>query len=381
MTLTAKEIQFVDTPAGFDDLLARLGHPTRIAVDTEAASYHRYSDGVCLVQLSTPEITAVVDVPRLPSLAGLGALLRRPEVESVFHDADYDLRLLDRDHRIGVARLFDTRIAAQLLGEPGIGLAALLEKYQGVTLDKKFQRADWSVRPMAPGMLEYAAADTHYLLALRDLMEHRLRDAGRMTWAEEEFAIAAQVRWEEKPADEAYLKVKGARLLKPRQLAVLRELYAWRDATAKRMDRATFRVMNPDVLLALAELQPREVATLKGIRGISPDQVERRGRELVEAVARGLAVPESELPRFERTRRPPPDPAFDARLERLKQARNAAAERLDLQPGVLCPNGILEGIARVEPRSVDEMTKVEEMRRWQREVLGAELLAALHTPA
>lgn len=230
---------------------------------------------------------------------------------------------------------------------------------------------------MAPGMLEYAAADTHYLLALRDRMETMLRDAGRLSWAEEEFQIAARVKWEEKPADEAYLKVKGARLLKPRQLVVLRELYAWRDATAKRLDRATFRVMNPDVLLMLAELQPREVAALRGIRGLSPDQVERRGRELIEAVERGLAVPDADLPRFERTRRPPPDPAFDARFERLKAARNAAAERLGLQPGVLCPNGILEGIARVEPKSVDEMSKVEEMRKWQREVLGVELLAAV----
>ena len=377
MTTPPIPIRFVDTAAGFEALLAELGRPARIAVDTEAASYHRYSDGICLIQISTATITAVIDSPRLPSLAAFGALLRDPAVESVFHDADYDLRLLDRDHRVGVARLFDTRIAAQLLGEPGIGLAALLEKYQGVKLDKKFQRADWSERPMAPGMLEYAAADTHYLLALRDLMEKMLRDAGRMGWAEEEFAIAAQVKWEEKPADEAYLKVKGARLLKPRQLVVLRELYAWRDATAKRLDRATFRVMNPDVLLMLAELQPREVAALRGIRGLSPDQVERRGKELIEAVERGLAVPDADLPRFERTRRPPPDPAFDARLERLKAARNAAAERLGLQPGVLCPNGILEGIARVEPKSVDEMSNVQEMRKWQREVLGAELLAAM----
>lgn len=377
MTHAPIPIRFIDTAAGFDALLTELGRPARIAVDTEAASYHRYSDAICLIQISTATVTAVVDSPRLPSLGAFGALLRDPAVESVFHDADYDLRLLDRDHRVGVARLFDTRIAAQLLGEPGIGLAALLEKYQGVKLDKKFQRADWSERPMAPGMLEYAAADTHYLLALRDLMEQKLREAGRMSWAEEEFGIAAQVKWEEKAADEAYLKVKGARLLKPRQLAVLRELYAWRDATAKRMDRATFRVMNPDILLLLAELQPREVASLRGIRGLSPDQVERRGKDLVEAVARGLAVPEADLPRFERTRRPPPDPAFDARFERLKAARNAIADRLGLQPGVLCPNGTLEGVARREPKDLAEMREVVELRRWQVEVLGAELLAAL----
>jgi ribonuclease D len=370
-------IRLVETVQDLAALATALGRPARLAVDTEAASYHKYSDGVCLVQLSTPEITAVVDVIKSPDLAPLRALLATPGIEAVFHDADYDLRLLDRDHKIGITALFDTRIAAQLLGEPGIGLAALLEKYAGVTLDKKFQRADWSRRPMEPGMLEYAAADTHYLLALRDTLEKQLRDLGRLPWAQEEFTIAANVRWEEKPADEAYLKVKGARLLKPRQLAVLREVHGWRETTAKQLDRASFRVVNPEVLLALAEQQPRDVAGLKTIRGISPDLAERRGREILAAVERGLAVAEQDLPRLERGKRLPPDPVFDARMERFKVIRNAAAERLGLQPGVLCPNGTLEGVARKAPRDTTELRDLPDLRRWQAEVLGAELVGAV----
>jgi ribonuclease D len=370
-------IRLVETAQELAALATALGRPARLAVDTEAASYHKYNDGVCLVQLSTPEVTAVVDVIKSPDLAPLRALLETPGIEAVFHDADYDLRLLDRDHKIRITALFDTRIAAQLLGEPGIGLAALLEKYAGVTLDKKFQRADWSRRPMEPGMLEYAAADTHYLLALRDTLEQQLRDLGRLPWAQEEFTIAANVRWEEKPADEAYLKVKGARLLKPRQLAVLREVHGWREATAKQLDRASFRVVNPEVLLALAELQPRDVAGLKAIRGISPDLADRRGREMLAAVERGLAIAEQDLPRLERGKRLPPDPVFDARMERFKVIRNAAAERLGLQPGVLCPNGTLEGVARKAPRDTTELRDVPELRRWQAEVLGAELVGAV----
>jgi ribonuclease D len=370
-------IRLVESPEALATLVADLGHPARLAVDTEAASYHKYSDGVCLVQLSTPALTAVVDVVKSPDLAPLRALLAVAGVESVFHDADYDLRLLDRDHQVRISGLFDTRIAAQLLGEPGIGLAALLEKYAGVKLDKKFQRADWSRRPFEPGMLEYAAADTHYLLALRDTLERQLQEKGRLSWAQEEFGIAATARWEKGPAEEAYLKVKGARLLKPRQLAVLRELHGWREALAQKMDRATFRVMNPETLLLLAELQPRDLAALRGIRGISPDQVERRGKELIEAVGRGLALPEQDLPRLERTRRLPPDPAFDARMDRLKVVRNAAAERLGLQPGVLCPNGTLEAVARKEPKDLAQMGEVSELRRWQLGALGTELLGAI----
>ena len=377
MSSTPATIRWFDSAAEFAALLRELGRPARIAVDTEAASYHRYSDSICLVQLSTGSVTAVVDALRVPDLSGLGALLADPGVESVFHDADYDLRLLDRDHGIGVAQLFDTRVAAQLLGEPGIGLAALLEKYEGIALDKKFQRADWSKRPLDPGMLEYAAADTHHLLPLRDLMESKLRDLGRLEWAREEFVHSAKVQWGERSGEEAYLKMKGARLLKPRQLAVLRELHQWREVLAQRLDRATFRVMNPEMLLLLAELQPRAVEALGGIRGLSPDQVGRRGPDLIDAVARGLAVPEAELPRVERTRRPPPDPAFEGRLDRLKVVRNAAAERLGLQPGVLCPNGTLEGIARREPKTAEELLEVDGLRRWQADVLGAELVAAL----
>lgn len=375
----ASGIRFIDTAEGFAGLLRELGRPGRLAIDTEAASYHRYSDRICLLQLSTEQVTVVVDTLRVPDLSAFGALLADPAVESVFHDADYDLRLLDRDHAVHAAKLFDTRVAAQLLGEPGIGLAALLEKYQGVSLDKKFQRADWSVRPLEPGMLEYAAADTHTLLPLRDLMERKLREAGRLEWAEEEFTLSATVRWGERIAEEAYLKVKGARLLKPRALAVLRELHQWREELAQKLDRATFRVMNPEMLLLLAELQPKEVSALKGIRGLSPDQVERRGKDLIDAVARGLAIPDADLPRFERTRRPPPDPAFDARLDRLKVVRNMAAERFGLQPGVLCPNGTLEGIARREPKNVAELLEVEGVRRWQAKEFGAELVAALVT--
>ncbi|HEV2292122.1 MAG TPA: ribonuclease D [Gemmatimonadales bacterium] len=367
----------IASAAGLSALLARIGRPPLLALDTEAASFHRYSDAICLVQLSTRDITAVIDPLAVPDLGGIGALVADPGVEVVFHDADYDLRLMARDHAFHCTRLFDTRVAAQLLNEPGIGLAALLEKHLGVSLDKKFQRADWSVRPLAPGMLEYAASDTHHLPALRDRMRELLVAAGRWAWAEEEFEHQASVRWEPEDASMAFLRIKGSGKLRGRQLAVLREVYDWREETARRLDRASFRVVNPDVLLALALAEPRDVEQLKGIKGISAGQAERYGGEILVAVARALARPESEWPRIERGRRPPPDPAFDARLERLKATRTAAAERIGLAPGVLCPNGTLEAIARAVPTSMDALKQVPELRRWQAEVIGAELLAAV----
>ena len=370
-------INHVVTADSFAGLMGRFRGEPLLAADTEAASFHRYRDRIYLVQLSSRSETAVVDPLAVRDLSGLGDLLGDRSVEIIFHDADYDLRILDRDYGFHGTNLFDTRIAAQLLNEPGIGLAALLEKYAGVKLDKRFQRADWSLRPLKPGMLEYAADDTRFLPALRDLMRERLEAAGRWTWAVEEFEVLENVRWNPSgPPEEAYLRVKGSRALKGRQLAILRALYEWRERIAAQLERAPFRVQHNDALLAIARAQPHDRGALQQAGRLSPEVMPRWGSDLLTAVSAGLAATEDSIPVFERTRRPPPDPERDARLERLKLARNTIAQRLDLAPGVLCSNGMLEEIARLNPGRTEELEKVPDMRRWQREVLGTELIAA-----
>src|SRR5690349_17551147 len=160
----------------------------------------------------------------LETLAPLGRVLADSDTEIVFHDADYDLRLLDREYGFHARHVFDTRIAAQLLNEPGVGLAALLEKYLGIHLDKRFQRADWSARPLSPGMLDYAASDTRHLPELRDLLRSALDARGRLDWALEEFALLEDIRWAPGDQEPGYLRLKGAKALKGRELAILREL-------------------------------------------------------------------------------------------------------------------------------------------------------------
>jgi ribonuclease D len=374
---SARDILYLESQDGFDRFMATLAGIPLLAVDTEAASFHRYKDRIYLVQLSTRDATAVVDPLAVTDLSALGRLLQDRSVEVIFHDADYDLRILSRDYGFSATNLFDTRIAAQLLNEPGIGLAALLEKYFGITLDKKFQRADWSMRPLAPGMLEYAAGDTRDLAQLRDILKEQLITTGRWSWAEEEFELLEQTRWGQSgPPEEAYLRIKGAKILRGHQLAVLRELYAWRESAASQLDRAPFRVLMNEAMVSIAKAMPADETALKELKALSPDQLRRRGPELLDAVARGVRAPADSIPVFERTRRPPPDLAYEARLERLKAVRNATAERIPLAPGVLCANGILEAIARMEPKSVGELAGIEGMRRWQREVLGAELVEA-----
>jgi ribonuclease D len=372
----------INSQAELERLFQRFQGEPLLAVDTEAASFHRFHDRIYLLQLSSRQETAVVDPLAVTSLAPLAAALADPGVEIVFHDADYDLRLLNLEYGFETTNLFDTRVAAQLLNEPGVGLAALLEKYLGVKLDKRYQRADWSARPLSREMLDYAAADTHHLPALRDLLREQLRARGRLEWAEEEFALVTGVRWLPPETDEpAYLRLKGARALPGRALAVLRELFEWRDQLARRTDKAAFRILNNEPMLAMAKAPPVDLAELKAVRGIGGEQVDRRGHEILAAVHRGLAVPEGDLPRVERPPRRPSDPAYEVRLERLKAARNLLAVQYELAPGVLCPNGTLEAIARLSPASVDELAQVPELRRWQLREIGGGLLAALQRPA
>ena len=374
-------MRLIETLEELEALVTRLAGEPLLALDTEAASFHRYHDRVYLLQISSRSETAVVDPLAVGTLAPLAGAVADRGVEVVFHDADYDLRLLDREYGFRATSVFDTRIAAQLLNEPGIGLAALLEKYFGVRLDKRFQRADWSARPLSPAMLEYAAADTRHLPGLRDILRERLQERGRLSWAEEEFSLLEQIRGGAADGSEpGWLRLKGAKALRPRELAILREVWEWRESVAQRNDRATFRVLNNEPMFLMARQPPADLAALKTVPGIGGAQVERFGRELLAAVRRGVELPEHELPRVERPQRRPPDPAFEARLERLKAARNRMALDYDLAPGVLCPNGTLEAIARVQPHTTEELARIGELRRWQLRELGEELLKAVAEP-
>jgi ribonuclease D len=368
---------YLDTPGTVDNFLASIATTPILALDTEGASFHRFVDRIYLLQLSTRDATAIIDPLPIGSPAGLGRLLESPSVEIVFHDADYDLRLLHQDYAWQVRNIFDTRVAAQLLGLKAFGLAALLDRYFGVKLDKKHQRADWSLRPLTQGMLDYAAQDTIHLLELRDRLKDELERAGRWDWAREEFALLEGTRWPDEDAEEGFLRIKGARDLSRRELAVLRELVPWRDSVARELDRATFRVVGNEQLLDVSRSQPNTKDALSAIKGMPRGILEGRGKEILDAVQRGLAVPESDLPRFPKARRWDRDPEFDSRVNALKTVRDAAAARLDLDPGVLCSRDRMEAVARRNPETVDQVNEVQELRNWQRQVLGADFVKAL----
>lgn len=369
---------YLDEPAAVDAVLDAIGPSSQIAVDTEGASFHRFLDRIYLLQLSTREQSAIIDPIPTGNLERLGTLLEDRTVEVVFHDADYDLRLLRQDYGWKVTHIFDTRIAAQLLGIKSFGLAALLQQYFDVKLDKKHQRADWSMRPLPDDMLEYAAQDTRFLLQLRDHLHGELEAKGRLHWAKEEFALLENIQWEPGDDPDAYQRIKGARDLTRRELAVLRELAAWRDAAARDLDRATFRVIGNEALLEISRAAPKTMQELTKIKGTPRALMERAGKEVLAAVMRGMEVPEADLPKFPKSLRWNKDSDFDSRVARLKAVRDEAADRLQLDPGVLGSREKLESVARANPKLLSDLASIPALRKWQVEEMGEQFIRALN---
>jgi ribonuclease D len=329
--------EVVSTQENLDRLLVACAQAPQIAIDTEAASFHRHHDRIYLIQVSTRNVTAVIDPLADLDLVGFGDLLADPAREVVFHDGDYDLRLMDRQYGFHARNLFDP--------------------------------AD---------MLSYAATDTHFLLELRDLLRERLREMGRLSWCEEEFEHIVTVRWTAgEDREHAFLKMKGARELTPRSLGILGTLWQWREHTADRIDRAAFRILGNEAMLELARSPVKTLDELAQQKGVGRQTAGRWGKEILEAIGDGQKMRERDLPRFERTERRPIDRQFQARVERLKKARNEVAGRLDLAPGVVCPNGTLEAIARAEPDTLEALARVPNVRRWQAATFGQDLLDTL----
>jgi ribonuclease D len=368
---------YLDKAPEVDRFLSEISDVKELALDTEGASFHRFLDRIYLLQISTRGESAIIDPLPIGSPARLGQLLESKGVEVVFHDADYDLRLLHQDYGWHVTNIFDTRVASQLLGIKSFGLAALLEQFFDVKLDKKHQRADWSMRPLTPDMLAYAAQDTRYLLQLKDHMKSELTRRGRLHWAEEEFARLEGTRWEAEQSMEGFLRLKGARDLSRRELAVLREVANWRDTVAAQLDRATFRVIGNEALFEIARRAPMNTSELSTIKGMPKGMIERAGADIVAAIRHGMEVPEAELPKFPKGQRWNKDRDFDEKVNRLKAVRDAAATRLELDLGVLCSRERLENIARSGAKTLEDLAAVPDLRRWQIEEMGEGFVKAL----
>jgi len=368
----------VTTPGALREMTARLREAPAVAVDTEANSFYAYYERVCLIQLTFDGTDYVVDPLALDDLSALGPILADPGIEKIFHAVEYDLIVLKREYGFEFAGLFDTMIASRILGRPAVGLAALLEEQFGVHLDKRWQRADWGKRPLSPEQLDYARLDTHYLLPLRDVLLAELRALGREEEAREEFARLAQTTPPPNEFDpEGFWRIKGAHDLPPRGVAVLRELYLYRDEQARRRNRPPFKVFSDAAMVRVSQVRPGNRAELARIKGMSDYVVRRYGDGILRVVARGLRARPPQLPRRSNNHRP--DEAVLARYQALKDWRKARARERGVDPDVVVSNGALMALARRDPRTGDDLAAVPGLSDWKRHEYGADILQVLRT--
>jgi len=373
--------EFVDDLAKAESLADLLEGVQSVALDCEAAGFHRYSDRLCLVQLSLRDRTYVIDPLAFDPTELLRPLVEDPAIEVVMHGADFDVRLLDRDLDLRLRGLFDTQAAAAILGIRALGLQSLLESELDVDLAKKYQRADWAKRPLPDDMLRYAANDTRHLHELRDRLLDRLDEKDRVAWAREEFRELESIRWEEDDDEEdPVVRVKAARDMSAREITGLREALAWRDRVARERDRAPFRIAGDDVLVSAVRERPVSTHELGKLRGMNRSLAEQEGAALLERLARVDQLPESQLvgyPEIERNGRRRPPPEVEERTDRLRRVRNRRSDELGIDRGTLLSNAVLREIAEHEPGSADELEAVPGVKRWQVEALGAGILTEL----
>ena len=363
---------YVDTLNALKSLKTDLSREAIIAIDTESNSLHAYKEQVCLIQFSTPSQDYLLDPLALSDLHILAPLFENPEIIKIFHAAEYDLICLKRDFDFHFVNIFDTMIAARILGYKKFGLGNILDQKFNVKVNKKFQKADWGKRPMTAEMLNYARFDTHYLIELREMLKAELKEKALWELAQEDFALAATLEginnrnplpiWE---------RVGGRAKLGPRQATILNEVCLAREQLAKKLNRPVFKIIGNKSLIKLAETQPRSRRDME-IEGFSPRQIGSFGNTFLAAIERGRRA---DL--VKRTPSPRPSDAFMFRFEKLRNWRKEKALSIGVESDIVLPRFLMERIAKENPQNLDELAVIMAKSPWRLSKYGDEILGKL----
>ena len=371
------EVCWIRTADELHDLVEDLDGCRAIGLDTEADSLHHYTEKVCLIQLAAYDGGSwLIDPLALRDLSPLAPILADGAVVKVVHGGDNDITSMRRDFGFSFRTVFDTAIAARLLGDRELGLQALVRNELGVELTKGSQRDDWSKRPLTAKQEAYALADVEHLMALATRLTDRLHAAGRIDWAREEFEVLASLPPPAKRVGaDGFRKIKGASALSRRQQAVLRELHVWREDRAAAADRPPFKIVAAEVLVALAEDPPGSVAEVASVLA-NYSRLGGEAEAVFAAIERGLALPDHELPERVRGERPSWSAAERRRIDALRAWRDDEAEQSRLDPAVVLSQRVIERLAAAAPRTLAELAAVEGVRRWRVDAWGPALLDA-----
>ncbi|MBA4394496.1 MAG: 3'-5' exonuclease [Desulfobacca sp.] len=369
--------EWIETRQRLEAVARMLSQCEIIGVDLEADSMYHYFEKVCLLQIATESASYVLDPLALRDLSALGPVFSNPRIRKVFHGADYDIRSLHRDFGLEVENLFDTHLACKFLGLQETGLEAVLRSRFQVELNKKFQRADWSQRPLSLQMVEYAAMDGRYLIPLARILEQELEAKGRLAWVEEECHLLTRVRFTPSGPGPLFLRVKGAAYLDSRSLAVLEALLQFREAEAQKKDLPPFKVIGNELLRELAMKKPIGPEDLETGKPLSRKQIDRYGTRLLKEIKRAMAIPDEDLPTYPRQGRPDLSSPARQRIKTLKKWQDRQAKVLEIEPGIFMSNALINALALKNPRSLKEMEGIPGLRRWLLDYFGPEILASL----
>ncbi len=370
--------QLIETAEELAGIIELLEKQDAVAVDLEADSMFHYKEKVCLVQMATKNDNFVIDPLKIQDLSPLKPLFGNPEIQKIFHGADYDVRSLYRDFEIVIENMFDTQLASRFLGDKATGLEAVVHKRFNVRLNKKFQKKDWSERPLPEKMVEYAARDTFYLLPLSEILRKELRDKGRLDWVCEECKLLSRVRAMQGNGEPFFLRFKGAGQLSQRRLGVLETILQFRARIAEEKDRPLFKVFSNISAMKLAVASPATMQELKQTKALSPKQVNMFGAALVSAIRESLSIPYDRLPAYPHKKPPILDPNVPKRVKVLKTWRDSYAKKLNIDPCIITPKNIMTTLAVKKPKNLGELDRIEELKNWQKKVFGKQLVEILN---
>ncbi|MBN1932638.1 MAG: HRDC domain-containing protein [Desulfobacterales bacterium] len=367
----------VETLSGLEKIATIFAQEEALAIDLEADSMYHFQEKVCLLQMASHKTCTLIDPLQVGDLSSLHTLFLNPAIKKIFHGADYDVRSLFRDFKLELNNLFDTQLACRFLGVRETSLEAVLQKRFNISLYKKYQMKDWSKRPFTDEMLAYAAMDVVYLLPLSEILIEELKIKQRLAWVTEECRYLSKVRPVPSNSNPLYLKFRGAGRLNPRALAVLEALLQQRRQFAQKKDKPLFKVCSNASLLKIAASMPVSLKHLERIDALSQIQVHMYGNAMVNAVRNALKTPCEDLPIYPHKKMPIPESAVRERIKALKCWRDDRAEALEIEAGLLCNNALISDIAIRNPEHPQDLKTIENMKNWQRDTFGKEILQVL----
>jgi len=368
---TCPSYEYIKTDKALKDLTLKVGNSKWIAVDTEADSLHHYFEKVCLIQVTLNKANYIIDPLTKINLSKFFNTLS--EKSLILHGADYDLRMLLASFGFRPKnKIFDTMIAAKLLGYEKFSLAALVEKFFNIKLKKQGQKSNWAKRPLTESQLEYACYDTHYLKKIAETLEDKLKKLNRYNWFLESVDLMVQATEKNKDRDpDDIWRIKGHGMLKEHQLIFLKKIWNWRESIAAKNDLPTFKIMGNSQIIELAAWSADNPSCrAKDFSGLPKNYSDNRIKKLEKAIEKARNTKKTAWPKFRKRKKPVHNkPGYKKLLKALKEECVKVAEKLQMNPSNIANNATLELLASERPSTLKEVYQCGHIMRWQAKLL------------